>query len=233
MNQLHVGRCFVSIAFLLIGVQLSAEHISAKAGLISQDVKHGTALSRHNPVLQLEIEGHSQKFSAGLFTGYASNGEASQLDLYIRYQPMEAIILKLANEYRIGYQASRVFDFDASKTGQFINLEADVLLTRSIGFMADVYLWEYNTFNNTSINTYSTYLELNHTSFFGENTLKFFAGATPAPGYWARSAAFVSTGFQWTRDLSLNSYGLPVFAQMVLNPDSKQLFTIVGLSITK
>lgn len=64
-----------------------------------------------------------------------------------------------------------------------------------------------------------------------ESTFGFFLGFTPKAGFYARKAAIVNTGFNYTRALKLgDSFTLPLKISLILNPEEKNLFITACLS---
>lgn len=80
-------------------------------------------------------------------------------------------------------------------------------------------------------NDYSTYFEVAYSSEVSGIPVKLFVGGTPQKGLYSDNANIVNVGVNATKTLKISStYELPVFGSLVVNPNSKDMFFVFGIT---
>ncbi len=79
---------------------------------------------------------------------------------------------------------------------------------------------------------YSTYFELLYPFTIGENNLDLFAGATPMENVYGTGPGIVNLGITGSRNIKItDAFELPVKAQLIVNPQSEQIFMVFGITL--
>jgi hypothetical protein len=80
-------------------------------------------------------------------------------------------------------------------------------------------------------NNYSTYLEASFPFTIKEVGLAVSVGGTPGAGLYADQASVVNIGLEASKEIKItDSFSLPVFGQIILNPNSGDIFFVAGFS---
>ncbi|MDR1763483.1 MAG: hypothetical protein LBR64_05975 [Dysgonamonadaceae bacterium] len=79
---------------------------------------------------------------------------------------------------------------------------------------------------------FSTYLEASYGFNVKDIALEAGLGFTPAEGLYASEAAVTSISLKATKEIKISdSFSLPVFSQLILNPHTEGIFLVFGLSL--
>ncbi len=78
---------------------------------------------------------------------------------------------------------------------------------------------------------HSSYMEASYSIPAGEVTIDLILGATPWAGMYSDGFALINASIKASKEIAItDSFSLPVFSQAVLNPDTKDVFLVFGVS---
>lgn len=81
-------------------------------------------------------------------------------------------------------------------------------------------------------NNYSTYIEATLPFAIKDVSLDASLGATTGKGLYATKAAVVNISLKASKEIKItDSFSLPVFGQIILNPNSEDIFFVFGISL--
>lgn len=78
---------------------------------------------------------------------------------------------------------------------------------------------------------YSSYFEASYSIPVGPVNVDLILGATPWSGAYSDGFALVNASIKASKEIAItNSFSLPVFTQAIVNPDTKDVFLVFGVS---
>ncbi|HAR39298.1 MAG: hypothetical protein A2W86_06295 [Bacteroidetes bacterium GWD2_45_23] len=78
---------------------------------------------------------------------------------------------------------------------------------------------------------HSSYMEASYSIPAGEVTIDLILGATPWAGMYSDGFALINASIKASKEIAItDSFSLPAFSQAVLNPDTKDVFLVFGVS---
>jgi hypothetical protein len=81
-------------------------------------------------------------------------------------------------------------------------------------------------------NNFSTYIEASLPFTIKDVSLSAALGATPSKGLYGREASVVNISLKAGKEIKISdSFSLPVFGQIILNPNSEDIFFVFGISL--
>ncbi|MDR1633070.1 MAG: hypothetical protein LBR97_09405 [Dysgonamonadaceae bacterium] len=81
-------------------------------------------------------------------------------------------------------------------------------------------------------NNYSTYIEAFLPFAIKDINLSASLGATPGKGLYASQASVVNISLKASKEIKItDSFSLPVFGQIILNPNAEDIFFVFGISL--
>jgi hypothetical protein len=81
-------------------------------------------------------------------------------------------------------------------------------------------------------NNYSTYIEASFPFTIKDVNLSASLGGTPEEGLYASQASVVSISLKASKEIKItDSFSLPVFGQIILNPNQEDIFFVFGFSL--
>jgi hypothetical protein len=81
-------------------------------------------------------------------------------------------------------------------------------------------------------NNYSTYIEVSFPFTIKEVNLSAGIGGTPGEGLYADQASVVNISLKASKEIKItDSFSLPVFGQIILNPNQEDVFFVFGFSL--
>ena len=88
-----------------------------------------------------------------------------------------------------------------------------------------------NDKNEEGDEQFSTYIELGYPVNLSAVSLEFAAGFTPWEGVYSSNFNMVNLSLKATKELKITEYySLPVFTQLVLNPNTENIYGVFGVS---
>jgi hypothetical protein len=81
-------------------------------------------------------------------------------------------------------------------------------------------------------NNYSTYIEASLPFAIKDVNLSASLGATPGAGLYASQASVVNISLKASKEIKItDGFSLPVFGQIILNPNTEDIFFVFGISL--
>lgn len=204
--------------------------------IVSRNIWRGSdygAAPAFVPEIALEAKG----IQIGAFGALSTLGTYSEIDLFAAYNykgftmmfvdyffPVENIAKNHYFEYRNKY-TSHVFEiaFQYERTNRFpIHLFVGTL------FYGD------DKDPDDGDNVYSTYIEVGYAAHIGICDADFFVGYTPTaePNFYADGRGFINAGITASKSIKItNSFDLPVFSSLIINPKAEKIFFVFGLTL--
>jgi hypothetical protein len=236
--------CFLCTAFKSVARTFLSEADSSKnvsisfnTDFVSRYIWRGLPLSL-NPNIQPYASLTFKNLSFGAWGSYALSAPYAEVDLYLSYN-LSVFTLTLNdyyNEDENDLTANNYFKWNNSNGINTPHALEGVLtyngtegLPLSVTAATFFYGNDKDTVNNK--NYYSTYLEVAYKLTVNETELKLFAGGTVNKGLYANKAAFVNIGVTLSREIKIsNTFSLPVFTSLIMNPYAKDIFFTVGMT---
>lgn len=188
-----------------------------------------------NPNIQPYASIAYKGLTFGAWASYGLSTPYAETDFYLSYVIGQFTIA--VNDYYAASDDSLVnynyFDFKKSTTGH--SLEGSITYTGPESFpitlTAATFFAGLDDNDGDGNNDYSTYFEVAYTANVSDIPIKLFVGGTPQKGLYSDNANVVNIGVNAIKTLKIsNSYELPVFGSLVVNPNSKDMFFVFGIT---
>jgi hypothetical protein len=203
--------------------------ISVDADLVSSYVWRGTHVSgiSFQPNVEISYNG----FSLAAWGSSDFNNVINEFDWTLGYQ--NGGFLFAVTDYFGPYVSVETPGYFAKKSH---------ILEGTVGFdfseVSDKFAlslcWNTNFLNDKNEEEkeqYSTYIELGYPVKIGSVGIDFALGITPWKGIYSEGLNVVDIGVKASKEIGITeSYSLPVFTQLILNPDKEQIHFVFGLS---
>lgn len=181
-------------------------------------------------------------FEIGAWGSFATNGaDMQEVDLYASYTFLKDMISIGATDYFFPSSAvsmNNYFDYSDSTTGHYYeaNLSFNGTEKVPISFSANYMFYGADKDN-------SWYFELGYNGTCKIVDYNVFIGATPGAGIYltdldpeddkpADGFSIVNVGFGVSKDIKITEkWSLPVFAQLITNPQAQNIFFVFGFSL--
>ena len=211
--------------------------ISLNADLVSRYIWRGIPQCS-NPSIQPYGSFEKGNFSFGTWASYGIAEPYAEIDLFLSYTlgNVTFTINDYYNEDETNYTFYDYFNWENDGTTSHI-LEGVISYEgpEDLPITVTTATFLYGNDKKDLIankNYYSTYIEVGYAVKWGENEVKFFAGGTPAEGYYSQKAAIVNAGFSVSKNLKINDdLGIPLNASFIINPDRQDVYFVVGITI--
>lgn len=239
MKTAKTAICFIFVLAMIQAQPLKAQEtdstskltLDVNADLVSRYIWRGLPSSL-TPNIQPSITLGYKNFSAQVWGSYGISQPYAEFDINLSYN-IGAFTLSLWDYYVNADEAKPTHYFNFSDT-TLHSIEGSLTFNGTEGFPISVtlatYLWGDDK-DEEGDNYYSTYLELGYETNIGETNLQLFAGGTFGEGYYASKAAMVNLGLTATRNLQLTEKtALPLSGSLIVNPDSKSVYFVFGIT---
>ncbi|MFZ6033425.1 MAG: TorF family putative porin [Melioribacter sp.] len=218
---------------------IAAQELSVGADVVSRYIWRGADLGNNNPSIQPTIELSSGGFAAGFWGAYPMSDPAglNEIDFYASY----SFSLGKAGDLSIGFtdymnpnSGTKIGNFnnydDAEGPGaHFIELNVGYGGSESFPVSISFNYFLYNVENNP------VYVELGYSTSVKDVSLDLFLGATPGEDalyYGTDSFNIIYLGITAGKSIKISeSFELPVFGSVILNPATEDLFYVIGISL--
>ncbi|MFN8207708.1 MAG: hypothetical protein U0T82_09945 [Bacteroidales bacterium] len=172
-------------------------------------------------------------FSFGGWGSYSLTDYYAEADLFVSYSAGN-VTLTVTDYFTTQDTTSDYGYFVWGKDTTLHTLEGMISWTVSEDFplslTAGTMFYGYDMDDNGK-QLYSTYLEAAYPLTIGESTLGFFAGATPAKGYYHDKAALVHLGCKASRDIKItDNFSMPLSLSFSVNPAAKRAFFVAAIT---
>ena len=234
------------LLFIVIAAPLYAQEFSVGTDIVSRYIWRGSDLGENTPSIQPTISFSVEGFTTGFWGAWptANPGGLDEIDFYANY----AIDLITAGSLTLGF-TDYMNPNSGTKIGNFNNyddpegpgahfLEGNLIYSAPESF--PIYLsfniFFYNVENNP------IYIEAGYSTALKDVGVSLFAGATPgdkgdlgkevSPYYGVTNFNVINTGIKLSKEVKVtDSFSLPVFGSVILNPASENLFFVLGFSL--
>jgi hypothetical protein len=210
----------------------TASSISINADLVSRYMWRGLLLSP-SPNLQPYVTFEKGNFSVGSWGSYSLTDFFAEADLFMSYS-LGDVTLTVTDYFSVSDTLPSYGYFDWKKSSTTHTLEGTVGWTVSekfpLSITASTMFYGYDQ-DTTGTPFYSSYIEASYPVSIGENTLNFFAGFTPAEGYYSEKAGFVNLGLKAGREIKISDgFTLPLNLTFAVNPSAKRVFLVAAFT---
>ena len=204
---------------------------SLGADLVSSYVWRGTYQTKaaFQPTAGLSVGGFS--VSAWASTEFA--GPQKEVDFTVGYS-VAGLSLAITDYWWSGEQAFKYLKYDNG---------TEHLWEGSIGYTLPVESFPLSLSVNTMFagadkkagedkSNFSTYIEASFPFTIKDVDLSASLGGTPGEGLYANQASVVSISLKASKEIKItDSFSLPVFGQLILNPNQEDIFFVFGFSL--
>ncbi len=207
---------------------------SLNADIVSRYLWRGLLYSP-NPNIQPYASISYKGLTFGAWASYGISTPYAETDLYLSYAIGQFTIS--VNDYYAASDDSLVnYNYlNCKKSETLHSLEGSIIYTGPESFPISLTAATFFAGNDDSDgdgkNDYSTYFEVAYNAEISGTPLKLFVGGTPQKGLYSDNANIVNIGINATKKLRIsNTFELPVFGSLVLNPNSKDMFFVFGIT---
>lgn len=207
---------------------------SLSADFVSRYVWRGL-LFNASPNIQPTLDFSLGNLSVGAWGSYGISDKFAEVDLYLSYtvKYFTLTVFDYYTEDETDLSLNSYFKWGKTNTPH--SLEASLSFNGTeklpLTFTASTFFYG-NDWDINGNNYYSTYFEVGYYKQIGTTQLNLFAGGTPASGLYSDRAGFVNVGIKLSKDIVVSDkYNLPVFGQLILNPNAKDIFFVFGLTL--
>jgi hypothetical protein len=213
------------------------------ADLMSRFVWRGQCVNKA-PNIQPYIA-YVPKFGleAGAWGSYSFTGDYAEVDLYLSYG-IAGVSLTFTDYFVMDETLEKNHFFDYRKGTSTHVIEGTLayegpenvpikvgLSTMFYGADKKLDCVVIDTIHNDTteyyVNQFSTYFEVSYRL----RNIGFFAGITPARGYYGDGFGVVNLGISAFKDIKItDNYSLPVQASLVTNPQKQNIYLVFGIS---
>ena len=218
---------------------INAQELSVGADVVSRYIWRGIESGGHSPSIQPTIEFSTSGFALGVWGALpTANPDAlEEMDIYANY----SFNLNNLGSFSLGF-TDYMFPNSGTKIGNFNNyddeggpgahfIEANVIYSgpESLPIYLSVNVFFYNLENNP------IYFELGYSTSVSNTPLDVFIGGTPGEDgmyYGVNNFSIINTGIKVSKEIKFtDSFSLPVFGSVILNPASEDLYYVLGISL--
>ena len=241
MKSFNVKKSFMLKLFLILilTTPIFAQEFSVGTDFVSRYIWRGSDLGENTPSIQPNLSFGISGLTVGFWGAWPTANPAGldEIDIYASY----AIDLKTAGGLSLG-----VTDYtnpnSGTKIGNFNNydnkngagahfLEANVNYSAPESF--PIYLsfniFFYNLKNNP------IYVEAGYSTTVKDIGFSAFAGLTPGEDqayYGVTNFSVINLGIKASKEIKVtDSFSIPLFGSVILNPASENLFYVLGVSL--
>ncbi len=241
MKSFISGRAIIGkfLLFVILAAPIYAQEFSVGTDIVSRYIWRGIDLGDNTPSIQPTISFSTGGFTAGFWGAWptANPGGLDEIDIYANY----AIDLTKAGSLTFGF-TDYTNPNSGTKIGNFNNydnangpgahfLEGNLIYSAPESF--PIYLsfniFFYNVQNNP------IYIEAGYSTSVKDVGVSLFVGATPGESvgyYGVTKLSVINTGIKVSKEVKVtDSFSLPVFGSVILNPASEDLFFVLGFSL--
>jgi len=207
---------------------------SFNGDLVSRYLWRGTLLSP-NPNIQPYASLSYKGLTFGAWASYGISTPYAETDLYLSYS-VGPLTLTVNDYYTASDDDLPSFNYLNYKKNETIHSFEGVIGYEGpesfpISITAATIFGGADDYDGDGDNDFSTYLEVAYNAEVSGVPIKLFIGGTPQKGLYSDAANIVNIGISATKTLKVNdSFEIPVFTSLVLNPNSEDLFFVFGIT---
>lgn len=206
------------------------------ADLVSRYIWRGLPLSLSSNI-QPSVSLSRGNLSLGAWGSYSFSTGYSETDLSLSYD-LGPFTVGIFDYYNEDENDLSVNDYGNFRGNDSINtphtLEGSVTFNGTenlpLSFTVATFFYGADKDENNK-NYYSTYLEAAYTLSLDNSEVRFFLGGTTGCGFYSDKAAIVNAGLTASHNLKItDSFSLPVYTSLIVNPDVNDVFLVLGLT---
>ena len=219
--------------------RINAQDISVGADIVSRYIWRGLDLGVNTPSIQPTVKLTTGGLTAGFWGAYAfSNPEAlEEIDIYASYtfNIAESGALSLGvTDYTNPNNGTKIgninnYDDENGPGAHFVELNAGYTGPESFPISLSFNMFLYNVENNP------VYFQVGYATSVNDIGLSAFIGGTPGEdvGYYGvTDFSLINVGFTASKSIKISdSFSIPLFGSVILNPAAEDLFYVVGFSL--
>ncbi|MDR1119961.1 MAG: hypothetical protein LBM08_03495 [Dysgonamonadaceae bacterium] len=233
-------KIIVTIVVIVFTLGIKAQEksdldFSVGADLVSSYVWRGQFQTGAaiQPALALNVAG----FSLSAWGSVDVLGIGKEVDFTLGYE-ISGISLALTDYWWAGEGVYKYFTYDSNKTDHLFEMTAGYTLPLE-SFPLSL---SWNTFFSGAdkkldnagkkVQAYSTYIEATYPFFIKNIALDAAIGLTPWEGGYSAKTEVVNISLKASKEIKLtDSFSLPAFGQIILNPNREGIYFVFGLSL--
>ncbi|MDR2449094.1 MAG: hypothetical protein LBD52_03965 [Prevotellaceae bacterium] len=206
-------------------------NFSLGADLVSSYVWRGTYQTKtaFQPTAGLSLG----NFSLSAWASTEFTGPQKEVDFTVGYS-VAGLSLAITDYWWSGEQAYKYLKYDSGTAHYWEGSLSYVLPVKSFPLSLSI-----NTMfagadkkEGGNKNNFSTYIEVSLPFTIKEVDLNVGLGATPEKGLYASQASVVNINLKASKEIKItDSFSLPVFGQIILNPNQEDIFFVFGFSL--
>lgn len=207
---------------------------SFNADFVSRYLWRGLLYSP-NPNIQPYASLSYKGFTLGAWASYGISTTYAETDLYLSYSA-GPLTFYVSDYYVFSDDSLGNYNYFKCKKSETLHaLEGSITYTGPesfpISLTAGTFFAGLDDNDGDGDNDYSTYLEVAYKANISQIPLKLFVGGTPQKGLYSDKANIVNIGVSTNKTLKIsNSFELPVFASLSVNPYSEDMFFVFGIT---
>ncbi|MEW6193697.1 MAG: TorF family putative porin [Bacteroidota bacterium] len=228
-----------TILIIIFSSSTFSQSVSVNADFVSRYIWRGIDLGANTPSLQPNVKLTAGGFTAGFWGAYAFANENAleEIDFYASYSfaLAESGSLSLGlTDYMNPNSGTKIGNIhnhnDAEGPGaHFVELNIGYTGPESFPISLSFNSFLYNVANNP------IYFQVGYATSIEDVGLSLFVGGTPGEdsGYYGvTDFSIINVGFTAIRSIKVtDSFSVPIFGSIILNPASENLFYVLGFSL--
>ncbi|MDD3077972.1 MAG: hypothetical protein PHH37_02560 [Paludibacter sp.] len=220
----------IAVIALVSSLGVKAQ-LSVGADIVSSYVWRGVAQGSNEPNIQPGLSYSFGGLTLGAWGSGNLSGSLKEFDLYASYAINDMFSLTLT-DYNWGFTKS-YFEYGSDKTDHIYEATLGYGGIESFPLTASVnVMFAGADKNNAGDQAFSSYVELGYPI---TSDLSVFAGAalneSPAV-YGTDGFGFTNVGLKGTKEIQItDKFSLPVYSIVGVNPDAKNAFLVVGVTL--
>ncbi|WP_298652788.1 TorF family putative porin [uncultured Proteiniphilum sp.] len=222
MKKFGLFIVLVAVSHATSGIKAQEVTVSAGADIVSSYIWRG--LYAGPASVQPGISLSAGNFSVGVWGSTSFESSWREFDLYAGYSIGNFSVL--VTDYFFPH------DLHADGSSDYFDYSEhlfEATLGYSLGESLPLSL-AWNT-NFAGDDDYSSYFEASYTLPVRGVNVDLILGATPWEGAYSNGFALINASVKASKDITItDSFSLPVFTQAIVNPDTKDVFLVFGMS---
>jgi len=230
-----------AIGFLLLLFSLSGfaqdekkSNLDVGSDFVSRYIWRGTDFG-NSPSIQPFISYSIAGFEVGTWGSFATNGaDMQEVDLYASYTFLDDMISVGVTDYFFPgstVSMNNYFDYGDTTTGHIFEGNLNLSGPEKVPLSLSV---NYNFYGADKDNSW--YFELGYNGSCKYVDFNVFVGATTGKGIYLTPGAdgfsVVNVGLGVSKDIQITEkWSLPVFGQLITNPQAENIFLVFGFSL--
>lgn len=233
--QLSTIFLFVFMCINIIGVNAQGK-VDVSPTLTSRHYWRGIMVS-NSANIEMDMSYKNNNFTFGAWGGYALDNTYSEFDFHVGYKFNDFVDVAVwdlyANRDRASIDRYNYFDFDRQTTNHLIDATVNFHFGEKLPLRMSwsTMLWGRDLDENGNQN-YSSYLEFGYPVQIAGQKIDLFAGMNVFENcVYGQNTGFVHVGATGYKTIKVTeSWSLPVFATVAINPQAETANLILGVS---